>query len=59
MRLLSWEINEISWYIRDSLDFAEMLPISINQVSDRLPMSPGISSKAAQLYAYNESDFFQ
>ena len=52
---MSWEISEISWYIRDSRGFAEVLPISINQVLDRLSMS---SHKAVQLYAYNESDFF-
>ena len=57
-RLLSWEIIEISWYIRDSREFAEVLPITINQVLDRLPMFSGVFNKEAQLYAYNESDFF-
>ena len=55
---MSWEINEISWYIRHSREFAELLPISINQVLDRLPKFSDVSSKAALLYAYNESDFF-
>ena len=55
---MSWEIIEISMYIRDSREFAEVLPISITQVLDCSPMLSYVSSKTAQLYVYNESGFF-